>query len=199
MSQRLFTAVLAVVAIAAVGVLVAADPASTDSKPAPATTAAKPAPDRSLERARREVKLLDDVYKTAIVLITQHYVEESSDLPAGEAFKVLFENMKKKGWHEVRLLDGLGEPLNDENKPQDEFERTAIKQMLAGKQYYEQVETIEGKRFLRAATVLPMVMEKCTLCHDNFKDKKVVGALAYTLPLDTTPAKKPAKPKTAAK
>jgi hypothetical protein len=158
-------------------------------------SAADPAEQRAVERARREVKLLDDVYKTAIVLITKHYVEESSDLPAGEAFKVLFENMKKKGWHEVRLLDGLGEPLNDENKPQDDFERTAIKQVLAGKEYYEQLETMEGKRYLRAATVLPMVMEKCVLCHDNFKGKKVVGALAYTLPLETNPPVKTAEQK----
>lgn len=156
--------------------------------------AADPAEERAVERARREVKLLDDIYKTAIVLITKHYVEESSDLPAGEAFKVLFENMKKKGWHEVRLLDGLGEPLNDENKPQDDFERKAIKQVLAGKEYYEELDTMDGKRYLRAATVLPMVMEKCVLCHDNFKGKKVVGALAYTLPLETNPPAKPAKP-----
>ncbi|HEY5314085.1 MAG TPA: DUF3365 domain-containing protein [Pirellulales bacterium] len=155
--------------------------------------AAEPAEQRAVERARREVKLLDDIYKTAIVLITKHYVEESSDLPAGEAFKVLFENMKKKGWHEVRLLDGLGEPLNDENTPQDDFEREAIKQVMAGKAYYEKLDTIDGKRYLRAATVLPMVMEKCELCHDNFKGKKVVGALAYTLPLQTNPPSKAAK------
>ncbi|HEX3654792.1 MAG TPA: DUF3365 domain-containing protein [Pirellulales bacterium] len=155
-------------------------------------SAADPTEERAVERARREVKLLDDIYKTAIVLITKHYVEESSDLPAGEAFKVLFENMKSKGWHEVRLLDGLGEPLNDENKPQDDFERTAIKQVLAGKEYYEKIDTMDGKRYLRAATVLPMVMDKCVMCHDNFKGKKVVGALAYTLPLETNPPAKPA-------
>ena len=158
-----------------------------------------PAGDRAVERARREVKLLDDIYKTAIVLITKHYVEENSDLPAGEAFKVLFDSMKQKGWHEVRLLDGLGEPLNDENRPNDEFERTAIKQVLGGKEYYEEIDTKDGKRYLRAATVLPMVMEKCTLCHDNFKGKKVVGALAYRLALETNPPAKPSKPTTAAK
>jgi hypothetical protein len=150
-----------------------------------------PARDRAIERARREVKLLDDIYKTAIVLITKHYVEEDSDLPAGEAFKVLFDSMKEKGWHEVRLLDALGQPLNDENRPRDEFERAAIKQVLAGKDYYEQIDTQDGKRYLRAATVLPMVMEKCAMCHDNFKGKKVVGALAYKLPLETSPPAKP--------
>lgn len=143
-----------------------------------------PASAPGIDRARREVRLLDDIYKTAIVLITKHYVDEKSDLPAGEAFKVLFNGMKEKGWHEVRLLDGLGEPLNDLNKPRDAFERKAIEQVLAGKDYYEEVATKDGKQYLRAATTLPMVMDKCILCHENYRGKKVVGALGYTLPLE---------------
>jgi hypothetical protein len=147
--------------------------------------AAAPANSPEVERARREVRLLDDIYKSAIVLITKHYVDEKSDLPAGEAFKVLFNSMKEKGWHEVRLLDGTGEPLNDVNKPQDDFERQAIKAMLAGKPYYEELATRDGKQFLRAATPVPVVMEKCTLCHENYRGKKIIGALGYTLPLET--------------
>jgi len=147
---------------------------------------------REIERARREIKLLDDIYKTAIVLITKHYVEEDSDLPAGEAFKVLFDGMQEKGWHQVRLLDATGEPLNDANTPQDDFEKNAIKALLAGKPYYEEKSEKDGKHYLRAATPLPVVMEKCSMCHDNYKDQKVIGALGYTLPLDpnsTSPIK----------
>jgi hypothetical protein len=119
------------------------------------------------------------------VLITKHYVEESSDLPAGEAFKVLFAGMKEKGWHEVRLLDATGEPINKENAPQDAFEKRAIKALLAGKPYYEEQDERDGKRFLRAATPLPIVMKKCTMCHGNYRDQKVIGALGYTLPLQS--------------
>lgn len=144
------------------------------------TSASSPA----VERARREVHLLDDVYKSAIVLITEHYVDDKHSLAAGTAFKVLFKSMKDKGWHEVRLIDALGEPINPENSPRDDFEREAVKQMLAGKTYYERIETKNGKQYLHAATPIPLVMEKCTMCHDNFKGKKVVGALGYTLPLD---------------
>jgi hypothetical protein len=141
-----------------------------------------------LDRARREVKLLDDIYKTAIVLITKHYVEETSDLPAGEAFKVLFQGMKDKGWHEVRLLDATGEALNDENAPQDAFEKSAVKALLSGQTYYEEVAEKDGQSFLRAATPIPIVMEKCTLCHPNYRDQKVIGALGYRLPLASTAA-----------
>jgi hypothetical protein len=151
------------------------------------TLAVEKVDDVQLQRARREVKLLDDIYKSAIVLITKHYVDESSDLAAGEAFKVLFESMKEKGWHEVRLLDATGEPINDENSPQDDFERAAVKAMLDGKDYLDEVATHEGSRYLRAATPVPVVMEKCILCHENYRGRKLAGALAYTLPLDTTP------------
>jgi hypothetical protein len=36
------------------------------------------------------------------------------------------------------------------------------------------------KRYLYMATGVPVVMEKCVMCHANFKDKKgPIGALAY--------------------
>jgi hypothetical protein len=140
---------------------------------------------QDLRRARREVKLLDDMYKTAIVLITQHYVNEPTDMPAGEAFKALFAGMQEKGWHSVRLLDASGEPINDENRPRDDFERSAVAALLAGKPYYEQVTHKDGKLVLLAATPIPVVMEKCTMCHENYRGKKVIGALGYALPLET--------------
>ena len=37
--------------------------------------------DAAVKRTRRQVKMLDDLYKTAVVLITQHYVTEDSALP----------------------------------------------------------------------------------------------------------------------
>jgi hypothetical protein len=118
------------------------------------------------------------------VLITQHYVTDKSDLAAGEAFKLLFAKVKDKGWHEVRLIDGTGEPINQENEPQDAFERKAMAALRDGKPYVEELTTKDGKRYLRAATPIPVVMEKCTMCHENYRGKKVIGALGYTLPLD---------------
>lgn len=189
MSARLFhnIAVALATAVATAGLALAADTAPSADKGATKGAAEQAAkPDPRVGRARREVKLLDDIYKTAIVLITQHYVEDDSALAAGEAFKVLFNSMKEKGWHEVRLLDATGEPLNDANTPADDFERKAVEELKSGKPYYEEVVTRDGEGFLRAATPIPVVMEKCTLCHDNYKaqGKKIIGALGYTLPLD---------------
>ena len=49
-----------------------------------------------------------------------------SDLPAGTAAIALFDAMKKKGWHEVRLLDATGQPIEEKNAPQDAFEIEAV-------------------------------------------------------------------------
>jgi hypothetical protein len=141
------------------------------------------AEDRAIETARRETRMLDDLYKNAIILITKHYVDESSDLPAGSAFQALFKTMKDSGWHEVRLLDGLGEPINDENLPQDDFEKAAIEAILAGKPSHEKIENRDGKRVLRTVTSLPMAMQKCIMCHSNYEGQKVVGGLGYTVPV----------------
>ena len=148
---------------------------------------AKTTKDAALERTRKMVRMLDDIYKGGIVLITTHYVHEDSDLPAGKAFKMLFASAKEKGWHDVRLLDATGQPYNDENAPKDDFEKAAVKQLKDGKPYYEQVIRKDGKRYLRAVTPVPVVMKKCVMCHDNYEEVpagKPIGALGYTVPIE---------------
>lgn len=146
---------------------------------------AEAAKDPAVERARREVRLLDDLYKTAVVLITKHYVNENTDLAAGPAAKALFAAMKEKGWHEVRLLDVSGEPLMNGNVAKDEFEKEAVKRLKANEPYYDQVIEQDGMRYLRAATPIPVVMDKCVMCHENYRGNKgVIGSLAYKLPIE---------------
>ena len=143
--------------------------------------------DPALERTRKQVRMLDDLYKTAVVLITDKYVNSDTDLPAGTAFKALFGAMKKKGWHEVRLVDATGEPIAASNSPADDFEKEAIKQLLSGKSGHEKVVEKEGKRFLRSATPIPVVMKKCITCHPHYEHVKpgeAIGALAYTVPIE---------------
>jgi hypothetical protein len=140
--------------------------------------------DPALERTRKQVRMLDDVYKTAVVLITEKYVNSDTDLPAGTAAKALFGSMKKKGWHGVRLVDATGEPIMKVNSPADDFEKEAIRQLLAGKSGHEQVVEKDGKRYLRSATPVPVVMKKCAMCHphyENVKEGQPIGALTYTL------------------
>lgn len=143
--------------------------------------------DASVERARKTVLMIDDIYKGGIVLITENYVHDEDDLPAGEAFKKLFAAAEEKGWHKVRLLDATDEPYNPENAPADQFEKAAIKALLAGKPGYEEVIEEKGKRYLRSATPVPVVMQKCTMCHAQYAETKPgtpIGAISYTVPIE---------------
>lgn len=154
----------------------------------PPASAAGDMPDRAeVERARKMVRMLDDVYKTAIVLITDKYVNTKKDYPAGRAAIKWFADISKKGTHEVRLIDATGEPYSPTNVAQDDFDKEGLKQLKAGKDYYEQLIQKGGKPYLRAITPVPVVMEKCILCHENYKSVKKgqpVGALTYTVPLE---------------
>jgi len=150
------------------------------------STSAEPEVDPAVERTRQQVRMLDDVYKSAVVLITEHYVNDDDDLPAGSAAKALFAAVEEKGWHQVRLLDAWGEPYNDENVVSDEVERNALAQVKNGADFVDTVEVRDGKRYLRAATPIPVVLEKCIMCHENYRDVpegQPIGMLAYTVPM----------------
>ncbi|MCA9025035.1 MAG: DUF3365 domain-containing protein [Planctomycetaceae bacterium] len=172
--QQLLLAV--VLAIGAVAIFIAPDARAREKQDDPA-----------VERARKQVRMLDDLYKTAIVLITTNYVEEDTDLAAGDAFQALFKVMKDKGWHEVRLLDATGEPYDEDNAPRDEFEKQAVKKIKGGESYVDEVVTKDGKPYLRAATAVPVVLEKCVMCHSHYADVpegQAIGALGYIVPIE---------------
>lgn len=143
--------------------------------------------DAALERTRKQVRMLDDVYKSAVVLITEHYVVDETVLPAGAAAKALFAAVEEKGWHSVRLLDATGDPIEEENSPRDGFERIAVEKLLAGESYYDEVTERDGKRYLLAATPVPVVMERCIMCHAHYADVpegQPIGVLGYTVPIE---------------
>jgi hypothetical protein len=152
-----------------------------------ATLAADKPKDAALERTRKHTQALDDLYKTAIVLVTENYVKSESDLAAGTAFKLLFEAMKKKGHHEARLIDATGEPYEPANEPADDFEKAAIKAIKGGKASHEQEITKDGKRYLRMATIVPVVSKKCIMCHPAYEKAKpgeAIGAIGYVVPIE---------------
>ena len=150
---------------------------------APSAPAAATPEDPALERAREQVQMLDDLYKSAVVSITKTYVSKQDDRPAIMIAKDVFAAMQKKGWHSARLVDATGDPLNDANAPRTEFEKEASRRINSGQPYYDRVVG-EGKgRRLMAATVVPVVMAKCAECHENRKVGEVLGFLRYEVPI----------------
>ncbi len=156
------------------------DAARADDQP---TSPAAPAADPAVERAREQVKMLDDMYKNAVVSITKTYVAKQDDRPAIMIAKDVFGAMQKKGWHSARLVDATGDPLNDVNAPETDFEKEAFRRIRSGQPYYDRVVG-EGKdRKLLAATVVPVVMATCAECHQDRKVGEVLGFLRYEVPV----------------
>ena len=83
-------------------------------------TAQMPSED-AVARARKTAAMLDDIYKNAVVLITDRYVNDEDDFAAGAAAVQLFKTISDKGWHTVRLIDATGDPYDSENVAKDDF------------------------------------------------------------------------------
>jgi hypothetical protein len=52
--------------------------------------------DKAVERTRQEIKMLDDLYKNAIVLISEHYVNKPSDFPADRGQGVVRSDAERR-------------------------------------------------------------------------------------------------------
>ena len=148
-----------------------------------AQAALGPEADPAVERAREQVKMLDDLYKNAVVSITKRYVGEQDKQPAIMVAQDIFGAMKKGGWHSAKLVDATGEPLNEANAPQTDFEKEAARAMNAGEPYIDRVVGEGQGRRLLAATVVPVVMKRCADCHNHKKVGEVLGFIRYDLPI----------------
>jgi hypothetical protein len=151
-------------------------PVAADDIPAPEAAA--------IARARAEVQMLDDLYKNFVVQITATYVGAEENVPAAKVAMKVFRAMHKKGWHNARLVDATGTPVRQANLPATPFEKAAIAQIKSGKTYYDEVGSTGGKKVLRAATVVPVVMKQCITCHQGKKEGDLLGALVYEVPIN---------------
>ena len=144
----------------------------------PVLRAEGPKADPALERTREQVKMLDELYKNAVVSINSKY----DGPPAIKVAKDVFAAMEKSGWHKAKLVDASGTPQNEANLPQTDFEKRAAKAMRAGKPYYEEVAGADAGRKLFAATVVPAVAKKCATCH-GVKEGALLGFIRYEIPV----------------
>ena len=137
----------------------------------------------AVERTRATVRLLDNLHKGYVITITDTYVKAQEQAPAASVLKKVFVMMEKNGDGTGRLIDATGSPLRDKNVAKTDFEKKAVEAIKGGKPYIDEVATKDGKPVLRAATVVPAVMDACLNCHPNVKKNDVMGALIYELPI----------------
>ena len=164
------------IALAAGGCLLAAAP-TLGREPASPPVADGPKEDLALERARREIKMLDNLYKTAVVSVTELYPRGA---PAIMLAMKVFKAMEDGKYHSARLVDATGTPLNEANVPKSPFEKRAAEAIKAGKPYFEEVVGEGADRHLLAATVVPAVLERCAACH-GVKKGDLLGFIRYDL------------------
>ncbi|MFO0889223.1 MAG: DUF3365 domain-containing protein [Isosphaeraceae bacterium] len=147
--------------------------------PPPRTArAADPAADAALERTRAQAKMLDDLFKVAVVDITNRY----DGPPAAKVAKTIFAAARQKQYFDAKLLDITGSPQNEANVPKDAFEKRAANAIGEGKAYFEEVVESGDSRRLRVATAVPAVTKKCASCH-GVKEGDPLGFLSYDLPV----------------
>jgi len=135
--------------------------------------------DAGVKQARDQVKMLDSLYKTAVVSVTKRYVDGP---PAIKVGMDVFAAMEKEGWHKAKLVDASGSPQNEANLPRTDFEKRAVVAIQAGKPYYEEVIGEGKSRTLHAATVVPAVLKRCASCH-GVKEGDLLGFIRYEVPV----------------
>jgi hypothetical protein len=164
------------------------DKPQTDKKKSGKKKAGKKPGKAAVERARKTVQMLDEIYKRTIVLITDKYVDTPDDFAAGSAAVLLFDQITEGGSHAVRLIDATGLPYDPENVAKDAFEKEAIQKLKAGAASHEQITTDEdGQPTLRVVTAVPVVLERCIMCHDHYADAKKgepIGGISYAIPIE---------------
>jgi Protein of unknown function (DUF3365) len=134
--------------------------------------------DPALKRTREQVKMLDELYKNAVVSITNKY----DGPPAIKVAKDVFAAMEKSGWHKAKLVDASGSPQNEANLPQTSFEKRAAAAIQSGKPYFEEIGGNGPGRKLFAATVVPAVTKKCAKCH-GVSEGDLLGFIRYEIPI----------------
>jgi hypothetical protein len=154
--------------------------------PAPAgEPAPKPAPVRvSLTEARRLVRMMDDIYKHAVMATHKMYVQDAGTPSAITWAKQVLPQVEAKGWPRAHIFSATGRPLHPDNEPQDDFERAAVRGFQAGK---SAVEAVEGDT-LRYASEIRVTDRSCLMCHVRNHEGDLLGGVSYRVALQKVAA-----------
>lgn len=134
-------------------------------------------PPVTLTEGKRMVRMMDDIYKAAVVSTHKMYVQDPGTPAAVIWAKQVIARVRGKGWPDARIFATVERPLNPENHPVDDFERQAIQAFRAGKPSFEK---LDGK-VLRYATDIRILDQGCVKCHVRAKEGDLVGGVSYRL------------------
>lgn len=125
----------------------------------------------------------DLLLATLLAALTQEFNEttpqnvEEGNVSIGLVFSDSHTNFR---------LVGTKGPLSTNDRPQDDFERKALKQALDRGQPYTDVQQVAGAWFYRRSVPLSVFRKECAMCHTNYTglgEKDFVGALMLKVPI----------------
>ena len=139
-----------------------------------------PPSDESIAFAQRTSDLL---LATLFAALTQEFDETTpANVEEGKAsISLVFSDT-----HSNFRLVGTFDPLRGNDRPEDKFERRALRLALDGGQALTEVVRDKGDWFYRRSIPLSVFRPECQLCHDNFAGLDAddwVGALILKVPI----------------
>ncbi|NEU74867.1 hypothetical protein PI95_020485 [Hassallia byssoidea VB512170] len=124
----------------------------------------------------------DLMLNTLLAALTQEFDETTVDnVEQGKQSISLIFNDRNK---DMRLV-GTVDPLEENDRPSDNFERQANALALAG-QAYTSVQRVNNQWYYRRSIPLSNFRAECSLCHTNFPvgpTSDWVGALMLRVPI----------------
>jgi hypothetical protein len=129
------------------------------------------------------VETSDLMTNTVVAALVQEIGETTPDNVAQGNLSIgLIFNDKNE---DMRLVGKL-QPLKNNDRPQDNFERTALDAAMQGNPY-TRVERVKGDWYYRRSIPLSNFAPQCQMCHGNFASLPStawVGALMLRIPID---------------
>lgn len=170
MKARFLLTLLSISLFAALIQAFAAPPGST---PAPAAP--------TVEEARERARLLHEAMHSTLQVVHHTYYREDEGLqiPAA-ALQRVFREVERSRGVKLRWLAVNAQAMNDDHKPQGEFEQQAVEAIASGK---EEFEAADDAVYRHVGTIT--LSSDCLKCHaptrTNNKDR--AAALIITIPL----------------
>lgn len=115
-----------------------------------------------VEVARDRAKLMHDIYTATLDVMHHRYFHREKSVVPARAMEDVFDEMKLNSKSEARWIAVNLRAMSIDHEPETEFEKHAVREIVAGK---SDVETIEGGYF-RRATVIPL-HDGCISCHEG--------------------------------
>jgi hypothetical protein len=114
----------------------------------------------TIETARDRAKLMHEIYASTLDVMHHRYFHSNRSVVPARALEDVFAEMARQSKGQARWISVNTKPMSIDNKPRNEFEKKAAKQLAAGK---EDFELVEQGVYHRAAPI-PLTAG-CIGCH----------------------------------